>query len=290
MNKRACVFAHFDKDNIVDEYVYYYLKELVIITDKIVFVTVSDINAEHVQRLELMNIDVIKRNNIGYDFYSYKIGIQNLNLNLYDEVIICNDSAFGPLIPLDELFSKMNSVNCDFWGITESNLVAYHVQSYFIVYRKALVNSSMFYKSWNDIEVLEDKSQIIEKYEIGLSQLYIRNGFNGTVYKKDHVHRKTLIIYMFKLLLQAPSRLFSFIKDPIFYVNVIVKKQYNASVNFWKNLLTEGDLPFLKKSLVTDKKDGQENYKNIEIIFQNDSQYNQYDIKLIENYMKRFKD
>jgi len=290
MNKRACIIAHFDKDNIVDEYVYYYLKELMSVAGKIIFVTVSDIDIEDINRLDLMGINIIKRDNIGYDFYSYKMGIKSLDLSLYDEVIICNDSVFGPLIPIKELFNKMDGVNCDFWGITESNLVAYHIQSYFIVFRKKLIDSLLFYKSWDNIEILEDKSEIIEKYEIGLSQLYIQNDFIGTACNKDNISHKTILIYILKLLKEAPFRIFNITKNPFFYINIIRKKQYNAPIHFWKDFLVKGNLFFLKKSLVTDKIYGNDNYKEIKTIFKENSKYNGYAISLIKNYMKRFRD
>ena len=37
--KRAAVFAHYDKDKIIDDYVIYYLKSLKEIFDNIVFVS-----------------------------------------------------------------------------------------------------------------------------------------------------------------------------------------------------------------------------------------------------------
>ena len=287
---RACVFAHFDKDNIVDDYVYYYLKEILTVAKTVVFVTVSDINLEYVKQLEMLNVTVIKRDNIGYDFYSYKIGIESLDLSLYDELIVCNDSTFGPLISLCDLFTQMDDVNCDFWGITDSNINAYHIQSYFIVYRTKLVHSLIFQKSWNDIEILDNKYEIIEKYEIGLSQLYIKNAFSVAVYNKDNIGMRSLFAYMFKLVLKAPSRLIKFITNPIVTVNRIVKKQYNTSVGFWKDLLMNGDLPFLKKSLVSDNLNGKNNYREIEIIFNAQPKYSEYNLQLIENYMKRFQD
>lgn len=58
---RACVFAHYDRDNIVDAYVYYYLVELQKLVKKLIFVTVSDISMEHVLRLQHLNIEIIKR-------------------------------------------------------------------------------------------------------------------------------------------------------------------------------------------------------------------------------------
>ena len=42
---RVCVFAHYDYNDIVDDYVYYYLNELLLVVQKLVFVSVSEILA-----------------------------------------------------------------------------------------------------------------------------------------------------------------------------------------------------------------------------------------------------
>ena len=41
--KRAVVFAHYDKDNIVDDYVIYYIKALKEIAETIIFVSCNNI-------------------------------------------------------------------------------------------------------------------------------------------------------------------------------------------------------------------------------------------------------
>ena len=40
--KRLCIFAHYDKDNLIDDYVIYYLRELKKSFNKIIFVSDSD--------------------------------------------------------------------------------------------------------------------------------------------------------------------------------------------------------------------------------------------------------
>ena len=142
--KRACVFSHFDKHNNVDEYVYYYLQSLLSVAKKIIFVTVVDISINDINKLEKLGIEVIKRKNVGYDFYSYKIGIDTLNLAQFDELIICNDSVYGPITPIETVFETMAPLKCDFWGITGNSTISYHIQSYFIVYRKDILNSLIF--------------------------------------------------------------------------------------------------------------------------------------------------
>ena len=76
---RAVVFAHYDAQDVVDPYVYYYLNKLADVSSKIVFVTTSNISPEEVQDLEQLGCDVVVRDNFGYDFMSYRVGLESFN-------------------------------------------------------------------------------------------------------------------------------------------------------------------------------------------------------------------
>ena len=147
--KRAVVFAHYDKDSIIDDYVIYYLKELKKISDTIVFVSCCNLADKEIEKLNGIASHVITQIHDEYDFGSYKRGFLYLQdkLNEFDELIFANDSCYGPLYPLEKVFSKMENENSDFWGITKNNfgykknlkhffVKRPHIQSYFIVFNK----------------------------------------------------------------------------------------------------------------------------------------------------------
>ena len=52
--KRLCVFAHWDRDNIIDDYVIYYLKALKQVVSTLVFVSDCDLPSEELEKLELL--------------------------------------------------------------------------------------------------------------------------------------------------------------------------------------------------------------------------------------------
>lgn len=287
MINRVCVFAHYDKDNMVDEYVYYYLHELLTVTQKLVFVTVSDISKKDAERLENLNIEVIKRENIGYDFYSYKVGIERLDLNLYDELIVCNDSIFGPVVPMKNIFTKMQDKECDFWGITDSGLIDYHLQSYFLVFRKSILQSLTFSRFWDELKVLEDKKEIIKRYEVGLSQRLLKKDYKAQVYIHYAINKNDNSIRLLKRLWKKPYKIFKFLIFPHRYYSEAIKKNGNASVVFWDALLVQYQLPFIKKSLIVNKSEGLENMKRLQLIFQKQLLKSNYPIALIESYFRR---
>ena len=282
---RACIFAHYDRENIVDEYVYFYLLELLTVVQKLVFVTVSDISIEDIKRLEKLNIDVIKRKNIGYDFYSYKVGIESFEFEQYDQLIICNESVFGPIYPLIELFDVMDNKICDFWGITESKSYSYHLQSYFICYRKTVLTAEFFHDFWLNLKAIEDKKELISAYEIGLSQLLYSNelksevfiNYQPTIIDKNRIFIKFYIPEKLRLV-----RLFKIVFLKNYWEHM--SGNMNLSIGLWDILISYHGMPFLKKSLFLKKigkHDVLQNYQNI-IGF-----VSKYPIELIKNYIMR---
>ena len=193
--KRLCVFAHFDKDNIVDEYVLFYLQDIRKVADRIVFVSTSSLNSETISTLNNICDSVIIRKNEGYDFASWQNALKSETLKDFDEFILCNDSVYGPLFPLEQVFSEMKGENCDFWGMTSNYDIAYHIQSYFLVFRKTILVSSVFQKFWENMEIQQSKAKVIKLYEIGLSQTLLKAGFKASTYIRYQLLVSHIIFY-----------------------------------------------------------------------------------------------
>lgn len=279
MMYRGCVFAHYDKNNQVQDYVYYYLKELLTVVQELIFVTVSDITNKDINQLKSLNIKVIKRENLGYDFYSYKIGLEGLQIDHYDELIICNDSVFGPLTPIKSIFDNMKRLKCDFWGITDSTLHSYHIQSYFLVFRKRVLVSSSFCNFWNNVHILDDKEQIIQLYEVGLSQYFIKNTFVPAVYVQYRMPLKRKISTSLINVLKKPYKVINFIKNPLFYYHNIADRKCNPTIEAWEILLERQNIPFVKKSLFSSQKESKQNLLKLGMLKVS------YDINLIRDYI-----
>jgi lipopolysaccharide biosynthesis protein len=182
--KRLCIFAHFDQDNIVDEYVLFYLHELKKVADRVIFVSAAALSAEAISRLRQVCDSVILRENRGYDFAGWQAVIKSETFAHIDELILCNDSVYGPFFPLGKVFAEMRERKCDFWGITSSHQIAFHLQSYFLVFRKPVLASNVFQNFWQTMEIPQSKDQVIELCEIGLSQTLLTAGFKAFAYTR----------------------------------------------------------------------------------------------------------
>lgn len=122
---RTAIFAHFDKDNVIDDYVIYYLNALKKIAQKLIFVSDCNLSAAETDKLTGIADEIIAKPHGEHDFGSYKRGFlfaqENNLLNDTDELIFANDSCYGPFFPLENVFEKMEQENCNFWGITQNN-------------------------------------------------------------------------------------------------------------------------------------------------------------------------
>lgn len=282
--KRAVVFAHYDNDDIVDSYVFNYIEKLKKATDYIVIVSTAKLSLSDINKLKKICSSVIVRENIGYDFMSYKVGLESFDYAQYDEVLICNDSVYGPFYQLENILEKMSNKQCDFWGMTEGKEISYHLQSYFIVCKKNILNSEAFRLFWNDVEVLNDKRMIIEKYEIGFSENLFKSGFTASVYVDyepsfmDKMKIKLKRITLYKML----SKIYGFMKGTYKLQNPLA---VNITHQYWKELLLYSKMPFIKVELLRD------NPVNVEIQNYKDviAQISNYDVSLIENHLTRVK-
>ncbi len=188
--RRLAIFASYDKNEVINDYVVYYLKELNKVSD-VIFVADNPLKEEGREKIRPFTAHIIAEKHGEYDFGSYKRGYlwakETGLLSNYDQLIYCNDSVFGPIHPFDPIFSKMERRQAtDFWGMftikekspAETNLrKKTHAQSYFIVFNSKVVSSEIFSNFMHNITKLQSKSAIIENYEVGLSQMLINSGF-----------------------------------------------------------------------------------------------------------------
>ena len=73
---------------------------------------------------------------------------RSADLRRYDEVVVCNDTYVGPLRPYRRLFDEMAGRAVDFWGLSASQRISPHVQSFFVAFRPWLVSSRAFGSFW----------------------------------------------------------------------------------------------------------------------------------------------
>ena len=182
--RSASIFASFSATGEVADYVVYNITALRAAGFDVVFVTTAaEISAADLGRLSKVCLRVLRRANTGYDFGSWKAGMfyAGMDLKDYDQLLLTNDSYYGPLHPWAQVLAKANT---DLYGITDSYGVAYHLMSYFVLYNKEILHSPQFNKYWRDVRMIPTilKTLIIYAYEVGMSQKFQKDGFSISAY------------------------------------------------------------------------------------------------------------
>jgi hypothetical protein len=126
----------------------------------------------------------VARRNTGFDFSAWLAGLGLLKnaTSKLEELVLVNDSVFGPLFDLRPMFAKMSALPVDAWGITDSWQFAYHLQSYFLVLRRKAIASAAFAHFRESYPHPKFKSTVIELGEIGLTQALLSAGLKVAAY------------------------------------------------------------------------------------------------------------
>jgi glycosyltransferase involved in cell wall biosynthesis len=170
-DESVCLFAHFDVNDRIDRHVLYYLNALKAEGFKIVLITSSKtLSAESLAAAREICAAVVQRENRGFDFAGWALAMEAFpTIADARELLITNDSIYGPMRSLDVVFKTMRDRPCDFWGLTESLEIMRHLQSYFILFNRAAIKASAFRTFWSSVRALSNKSDIINKYEVQLT-------------------------------------------------------------------------------------------------------------------------
>ncbi len=175
--QRLLVYAHFDPDGVIQDYVIHALSRMREVCSSVRFVTTSRLLPDEEAKLDPIVDERLQIANVGFDFYMWKTCLRRVEVGAFDEIVLMNSSVYGPFCPAASLFEAMRDERCDAWGITESFELDRHLQSYFLVFRKPVLVSDAFRAFWDSVLPFSSKLQVIRSYELGLSEWLAGNGF-----------------------------------------------------------------------------------------------------------------
>jgi len=179
--KRVAVFASYSRDGFLPPQVLPYLAGLKPLTKAIVIVCDNDLAAGEREKLAPFVAHIITGKHGEYDFGSYKRGVacarENGLLDDADDLILCNDSCYGPVGSFAPMIEAMEARRLDFWGATDSNQFSYHLQSYWVVLSRKVFISDAFVGFIKGVKKQENVDQVIQNYELGMTKVLTKAGF-----------------------------------------------------------------------------------------------------------------
>jgi lipopolysaccharide biosynthesis protein len=189
-NKRLFLFAGFDKDNIIDDALVYYISKLSKFGDVIVCID-SDCDDTQTDKLKPFTIHTIAKRHGEYDFGSYKRAFEYARnsdiLKNYDYLYLVNDSVFGPLFDMGQIIKKIENSDSDSCCLVVSKHKTHKfMESWFIRLNKKIFMSVWFDEFISSVQHEEYKYLVTVKYEHGLTNVIKNNGCSWDGIYKFH--------------------------------------------------------------------------------------------------------
>ncbi|MBF0817680.1 hypothetical protein E4U02_14835 [Microbacterium paludicola] len=176
------VMAHYDVDRRLRAHTLRAIRNYTQAAERVVIVSTSGALDDDLASLPA-HAEFHTRPNFGYDFFSYKWGLDLAgDYAAYDRIVIANDSFVGPFVPLRVITESVRAEECDLLGITWSARFGGHAQSFFLTVNRAVARSNGFQRFWRDMVPLSDRTTVIREYEAGLTQAVRGSGFRAGAY------------------------------------------------------------------------------------------------------------
>jgi hypothetical protein len=186
--------------------------------------------------------ETLVRRNIGYDFGAWRDGLADLvPLDGVEQLLLCNDSVYGPFAPLASLLSRADPAAADVWGMTEGRNHGPHLQSYWLLFHGKAITHPAFKRFWRTLPYINDKFAVVEAGELGLSRQLRAAG----------LRLNALFSYPeAEAAFRAQASPDSPVADAI--LDALDRGwPMNPSHHFWRVLIAELGLPFIKRELLT---------------------------------------
>ena len=156
--------------------------------NKLVVICNGQVNDEGLARLKEFSENVYIRPNVNYDGGAYQWALLSVlgreTIEQYDELLLFNDTFYGPLYPLREVFDKMDSSHSDIWGLSMHGKTLIngvkkhaHIQSYFINVRNEALRSETFWRFWEELGASTNFDEAVDNFEIAFSETMEDAGF-----------------------------------------------------------------------------------------------------------------
>ena len=208
-NNDSCViYCHYDKDNIIKDYVIHALKTMMLLNYDIIFYTTSGA----IRNVDLpFRVNYFENKGAGSDFDVMLHVFTTRDLYTYKWICLLNDSIMLPIhgIPnMNNTITKMRRDN-DFWGLYESNEFVIHVCSncYFEISNKCILPLIEFFRE--GLKTCKTKQQYIENLELKQTSYLVSKGFKYSAV----VSYKTLQPHHHSILFN-PINTESYLSDP----------------------------------------------------------------------------
>lgn len=195
--RRLGIFLFHDPDGIVDDYVLYLLRDLRANLADLVIMVNGELTAAGRRKFEEFTREIHVRSNAGFDVGAWQEGLLKHvggdRLRQYNELVLCNDSFFGPLYPFAEVFREMETRGPDFWGLSVHGEVKgtgrspfgyrpRYLQTYFLVFGPRLLTDPRFREFWEQQPVYRHFEELADRFAAVLTRHFADLGYSWSAF------------------------------------------------------------------------------------------------------------
>jgi hypothetical protein len=193
------IYAHYDSDNIVKDYVIQTIKTFRYFGYDILFFTAS----KAIKNVDVLpcNVFYVKNDGAGTDWKIWLHGCNYLKKhpNNYSHIFLLNDSIILPIngiINFGKTIEQMRATS-DFWGHWESNEVEWHIVGTPIEIKYSMINDVANFIQ-KTIPICANRDDYILKLEVKFAKYLVDIGYKwNTVVKINSLDSKNVICPVF---------------------------------------------------------------------------------------------
>ena len=172
---KCVIYNHYDKDNIIKDYIIIQLKIFLELGYYIYFCTSSS-------KIDNINLPfkIYYYNNLTDIYNIYDFYLENKEiLKTYDYILTCNDSLIFPINGIEHFKNTINFYTkyCDFWGIWESDEKQIHLISSWIHYTNKCFFDLMNYYCQLIPNMIRSKDNAILLIEVQQTKYLVRKKY-----------------------------------------------------------------------------------------------------------------
>ncbi len=239
--RSVCLFASYFTTAQLPYYIGVYLAELKKHFGEVILLnTQKQLSAGSLDFLNNLGIGIITEENEGFDFGLWYKAFQKINAEGYDQVALVNDSCIL-FRPLNEVMSWSRTNPGDLQGITFSEAIAPHLQSYFLILNKRAIKPSLDY--FNTHKIIAHIGDVIRTYEVGLCTHLLAQGLSMNAFADNNGYRGEFSPYYYCVeyhlakgvpLIKKKILFSSYRRDELF---TLARMNFNISAKYYTRLI-----------------------------------------------------
>ncbi|WP_457101002.1 rhamnan synthesis F family protein [Microbacterium sp. P5_E9] len=192
--RRLVIYVVFDRRGGVDDFIPVALAGLRGDASRILVVVNGSLSDAGRAKLEPVCDEILVRDNVGFDIWAHKDALDHVGAGLaeFDEVVLTNDTWFGPVRPYGPVFERMGERPVHFWGMTDhareepnpfthKGVLAYHLQSFWIAVRREMFLSDVWASYWRDLPAMPGYFDAVLKHETVFTETFADAGYTHDV-------------------------------------------------------------------------------------------------------------